>query len=248
MTWPNSWTDMQLYHWLALAGGVLALLAVVLAIALRNRPAVRVPAAVAAALAAFLAGVGVGVIVLTYFGYHWEKPESPPSDPGAMAGGGGGGGGPMMMRMGMPGGGGPGGGGRGGRGGRGGGGGGPSPKVQLATLVDKLDVLTRKPLAVDLEGDKKKQVLEQLRDLGEKDELTDADAKAKLDALLKVLEPDRATLEAAGYNWPGGGGGGRGGRGGRGRGGEPPPNPFKLEENREHLKSLQQRLEKGTAG
>jgi hypothetical protein len=120
--------------------------------------------------------------------------------------------------------------------------------MQLATLVDKLDVLTRKPLAVGLEGDKKKQVLEQLRDLGEKDELTDPEAKAKLDALLKVLEPDRATLEAAGYVWPGDGAGGRGGRGGRGRGGEPPPNPFKLEDNREHLKALQQRLEKGTAG
>jgi hypothetical protein len=247
MTWPKSWTDMELYHWLALAGCALALLALVLALLMRNRAAVRVPASLAAALAAFAAGLGVGVILLTGFGYHWEKKDNAPSDPSAMGdggGGGGGGGGPMMMRMGMPDGGGqPG---RGGRGGRGGGG--PSPKVQLANLVDKLDVLTRKPLAVDLEGDKKKKVLEQLRGLGEKDELTDEEAGAKLEALLKVLEGDRATLEAVGYNWPGAPPAGRGG--GRGRGGPPPvpPNPFKQENNREHLEALQKRLEKGTAG
>jgi zinc transporter ZupT len=72
---------MELYHWLALAGGVLALLALVLAVALRNRPAVRVPASVAAALAGFAAGVGVGVILLSYFGYHWEKKEQPATSP-----------------------------------------------------------------------------------------------------------------------------------------------------------------------
>jgi hypothetical protein len=230
---------MELYHWLALAGGALALLALILAVALRKRGAIRIPAAVAAALSAFAAGVGVGVVVLASFGYQWDKKENPPTSPEAVAGDAGVG--PIAMRMGMgP----PGAGGRG-RGGRGGGG--PSAKAQLASLVDRLDVLTRKPLAVQLEGDKKKQVLEQLRGLGEKDELSDDEAKAKLEALLKVLGPDRDTLEAVGYRWPGAGAAGGGGRG-RGRGAPEPPNPFKEGNNRDHLKALQQRLEGGAAG
>jgi hypothetical protein len=108
-------------------------------------------------------------------------------------------------------------------------------------LVDKLDVLTTKPLAVQLDGEKKKQVLEQLRGLAEKSELSDEEAKQKLDALLKVLGPDRATLEAAGYRWPGSGPPGGAGRG------TPPNNPFKSEDNGKHLKDLEHRLEKGTA-
>ena len=64
MTWPKSWTEMELYHWLALAGGVLAVLALVLALAMRNRAAVRVPASVAAALAGFAAGVGAARVAL----------------------------------------------------------------------------------------------------------------------------------------------------------------------------------------
>jgi hypothetical protein len=108
-------------------------------------------------------------------------------------------------------------------------------------------VLTRKPLAVELDGEKKKKVLEQLRGLGEKDELKDEEAKEKLDALLKVLADDRDTLEAVGYRWPGAAAPAGGGRGGRGAA-QAPPNPFKQENNREHLKALQQRLEKGTAG
>src|SRR5947209_8267016 len=99
MTWPKSLTDMELYHWLALAGGALALLALVLAVALRNRPAVRVPASVAATLAGFAAGVGVGVILLTYFGYHWSKQDQPPTSPGEAPQGG-----PTAMQLGMGGG------------------------------------------------------------------------------------------------------------------------------------------------
>jgi hypothetical protein len=240
---------MELYHWLALAGGVLALLALVLALAMRNRAAVRIPAALAAALAAFVAGIGVGVVALTYFGYHWDKKENEPTSPAAVNPAGGGD--PFLARVGMGGGGPPGGGrGRGapggGRGAPGGGRGGaaaPSPKAQLASLVDKLDLLTRKPLAVDLDKEKKKQVLEQLRGLGEKDDLKDEDAKAKLDALLEVLKGDRDALEAVGYRWPGAAPAGRG----PGRGAAP-ANPFKQEDNGKHLKDLELRLEKGPAG
>jgi hypothetical protein len=242
MSWPN-WTDMQLYQWLALGGGALALLALVLALALRKRGPVQVPAALGAALAAFAAGVGAGVVLLASFGYHWERRESAGRE-GEAAGPAPGN--PMMAQVSVRG----GGGAPGGRGGRGRGGPGaapaPSPKAQLATLVGKLDMLTSKPLAVDLDAAKKKQVLEQLRGLGEKDELKDEEAKAKLDALLKVLDGDRDTLEAVGYRWPGAAAPG----GGRGRGGaaQAPPNPFKEGDNGKHLKALQERLEKGAAG
>jgi hypothetical protein len=241
MSWPNNWHEMQLYQWLAVGGGALALLALVMALVLRKRGPVHVPAAAAAAVAAFAAGVGAGVILLSWFGYHWEKRESAPAEPGAISGD------PMVVQVR---GGGPFGGGQGGgRGrGRGGAGGAPSPKAQLASLVDKLNVLTGMKLAVELDAAKKKQVLEQLRGLAEQEELKDEEAKAKLDALLEVLKGDRDKFEAVGYRWPGEAapGGGRG----RGRGGPPqaPPNPFKGGNNGEHLKALQLRLEKGTAG
>src|SRR5262245_52468745 len=78
---------------------------------------------------------------------------------------------------GMPGG---GGGGRGGAGGFGGGRG-PSPKAQLATLIVKLDQLTQKPLTVQLTADEKQKIRQQLQDLPDKDEISDQDAKARLD-------------------------------------------------------------------
>jgi hypothetical protein len=134
--------------------------------------------------------------------------------------------------------------------GKGGGGGdkkggqrGPSSQAQLAQLVTKLDVLTAQSLHIALTTDEKKQVKEQLADLAEKDAVKDEEAKAKLDALLKLLEPHRATLEAAGYRWPGAGGGGGGGGGGMG-GGSGPQNPFKEGEAAEHLRTLQTALEK----
>ena len=128
--------------------------------------------------------------------------------------------------------------GRGKGGGGGGGRGGPSPKTQLATLVDKLDVLTSKPLAIELSPEKKTKVGELLKGLDQKAELTDEEAKEKLDSLLDQVKDQKSTLEAAGYRWPGEGGGG-------GRGAAPPANPFKEEANSQHLKALQERLAKG---
>src|SRR5205807_5943558 len=126
-----------------------------------------------------------------------------------------------------------------GKGGGGGGGrGGPRPKKQLATLVDKLDVLTSKPLAIELSPEKKTKVGELLKGLDQKADLTDEEAKEKLDSLLDQVKDQKSTLEAAGYRWPGEGGGG-------GRGGTPPANPFKEEANSQHLKALQERLAKG---
>jgi hypothetical protein len=119
-----------------------------------------------------------------------------------------------------------------------GGGRGPNPKNQLATLVAKLDQLSGKPLSVSLDGEKGKKIREQLAGLEGQNELTDEDAKKRLDAILEIVEGDRETLESAGYRWPGEGGGFR-----------PPmgiPNPFVIEENGKHLKTLQAKLGKPT--
>jgi hypothetical protein len=110
--------------------------------------------------------------------------------------------------------------------------------------VAKLDALTAKPLAVKLSAEDRDKVRRQLAGLAAKEELTEEEAKERLDALLAVLEKDKATLEAAGYRWPGGGGEpGGGGPGGR----RPPDNPFADPPNAGHLKALEERLGKPPA-
>jgi hypothetical protein len=133
------------------------------------------------------------------------------------------------------GGGGPGGAAKGGMG-AGKGGRGPNPKNQLAALVAKLDLVTGKPPAVQLNDDQKKKVQEQLKGLDAADELNEEDAKKRLDTLLDLLKDHRETLELVGYRWPAQGGPG---------GFQPPPevpNPFKDEKNAKPLKALQERL------
>jgi hypothetical protein len=114
----------------------------------------------------------------------------------------------------------------------------PQPKSQLARLVAKIDQLTQKPLQLNLTTEQKAKLREQLQGLGDKDELSDEEAKKRLDAILEIVKKDKDTLEAAGYNWPGERGGGRGGSG-------PPPAPnFKEGPDADHLKSLQNQLAK----
>jgi hypothetical protein len=108
------------------------------------------------------------------------------------------------------------------------------PKMQLTTLVTKLDVLTKKPLSVELTADQKKQIQEQLAGVENGDTLADAEAQAKLDAIMKLVEGHKAALADAGFRWPA-----------PGRGGFPPPNnPLKEGEGNEHLKSLRETLGK----
>jgi hypothetical protein len=106
--------------------------------------------------------------------------------------------------------------------------------------VAKLDALTAKPLEVKLSAEDRDKVRQQLAGLAGKEELTEEEAKEKLDAILAVVAKDRATLEDAGYRWPGGGGGGGGGQ-------PPPPNPFAEPRNAGHLKALEERLGKPPA-
>ena len=227
----EQWTDFskwQLYNYL-IAGGIGV---TVLALLLYLIPGLRLkmPAIIVSSLACLVAGLGLGMLVMVSMGYQLERPAAPAAEEG---GPGGMGGGKMAAMMG-----------KGGMGGMGGGmggmGGGAQPKAQLAGLVDKLDLLTAKPLAIQLTDEQRAKIAEQLKGLDQAKELTDEEAKKKLDALTETLKPYRETLEAAGYRWPGAGGGG-------GRQPPPPPNPFMEEKNNKHLKELQERLTKGKA-
>jgi hypothetical protein len=213
-------SQLDLTAWLLIGGAA----TVVLALLLYWLPvsAIKIPAVLLSILGGLGVGMAAGIILLGTFGYHWKpqpSEEGPPRDAtagmrppmGGMMGGPGGG---------RPGGGGPGGGGR------------ANPKTTLASLITKLDLLAGKQLSLDLNDEQKQKVLEQLKDLG-KEELNDTEAQTRLDALLKLLEGDKKTLEAVGFNWPGE----SAGRGGRG-------DPLKSEESTRRLKDLQDRLGK----
>ena len=192
----------------------------------------KVPAALASGIACLLLGGGIGAVTMWAANKPDQQANAAPAEDGkGDANKGSKAGMPGMGGMGAPGGMGGKGGGKGGPGGFGGAKG-PSSKAQLAQLVNKLDVLTGQSLHIDLTPDQKKQAKELLADLTAKDELSEEDAKKKLDALVALLEPNKKTLEEAGYGRPGG------------RSGEPPANPFKEGVGADHLKSLQATLAK----
>jgi hypothetical protein len=78
------------------------------------------------------------------------------------------------------------------------------------------------------------QVREQLKGV-EAMELTEDDARQRLDALLAALKEHKEALVLAGFAWPGEGIGAM-------REMEVPPNPFMLTANGKHLQSLRERL------
>jgi hypothetical protein len=93
---------MPFYYYLAAGSGCVAVLAIILYFAPGGR--IRVPAIVFCALACLVAGIGLGVITMYRFGYHWERePQGkvlrsnmgggggPPDGGGARKGGEGGG-------------------------------------------------------------------------------------------------------------------------------------------------------------
>ena len=196
----------------------------------------KVPAVLVSGIICLMLGIGGGVVLGAFVDTGLNKQaaanpgetdegKAPPAKGGMMPPGGG--------KAGAKGGG-KGGGGKGGGGGaKGKGGGASGPKTQLTELVGKLDSLTRKPLTVQLTADQKKQVKDLLADLDSKDAITDDEAKAKLDAFLKLLEGQRETLVAAGFRWPGG---------------PPSPpndpiNPFKSGEPAGQLRSLRESMD-----
>src|SRR5258707_579735 len=101
-------------------------------------------------------------------------------------------------------------------------------RVVLEAADAVLEVAAQEEAVAGLTADEKKKVQEHLKGLTDKDEISDDEAKTRLDKLLALMEGKKETMEAAGYRWPGAGGGG-GPRGGGGGGGppQPPANPFK---------------------
>jgi hypothetical protein len=207
-------------------------------------PGPKVPAVIATGILCLAVGAGLGILGMGRFGYHWKSereaeaeeaqggaPQGGPPGAGGMFGKDGGKGGKD--------------GGKGGKGGKGGGGKGfgkaPSPKAELISLIDKLDVLTQKPLVVDLKGKEREKVREQLDALAKTEKLSNEDAQKHLDALLAALKDQRQTLEAAGYRWPGEA------KAGSNFNPEMAPNPLTVEQPGVHLKALRERLEKTTS-
>ncbi len=210
------WTDLQVYHYLAIGGGGLAVLAMVLYFVLPR--GLKIPAGVISTVAALIGGIGIGVVGMAACGYETKKKEGEAVAGGPPPGMGG------MMPEGMPG--------MGAKGKGKGGFGAPNSKNQLATLVGKLQQLTDKPLTVTLTEEQRTVIREQIKDLEDKKELTEDDAKTRLDAILKAVEGSRPTLEAAGFRWPGAG---------------PAmpsntPNPFQDDDNHDRLRALQKSL------
>jgi hypothetical protein len=235
MSFPN-WDQMMWYHYLGIGAGVVVILALLLYFVPVSR--LKVPAIIMGIVGGLGAGVAIGavtVMVMMALGvqmdlkYAKDGDESPPAAGGGRSGPRGGGG-----RGGM------GGGGRGGMGGGGGAGArGASSKPQLVLLIAKLDVLTgKKPLSVTLDAEQKEKVRDTLKKLLEEKELSEDEAKARLDGLEKILTDDqRKTLANAGYQRPAQGGGGRGAGAG-----STPPNPFSEGENHDHLTSLRDQI------
>jgi hypothetical protein len=234
------WNNMQMWQYFALGGGALLVVAIILYFVPAAK--LRLPAVVTAGFAGTALGLALGVLLMASLGYkpHEESPAQsgdsaadaakmgPPGGMPRTAGMGGGM--PKMGGMGGP------------PGGGGGFGGPPSSKVQLANLVTALDRVADRPVTITLTPEQRQTIAAQLKGLDQADELSDADAQAKLDAIHKVVEKDKGALEAVGYRGPAPAGKGGGGKGGFGAPKEQPPNPFKQGPAGEHLKSLMDRL------
>ena len=171
----------------------------------------KVPVIVSTGIICFLVGLGLGLLGMRYYDDQPGRSAAAGNATAAPAPGGPGGpGGPGPMGGGPPGGmkggmGGPMGKMGGGMGGKRGGGG-PDSKRQLAALVIKLNQLTEKPLAVNLNAEQKKKVRDQLSGLEDSKDLAEEDAKKRLDAILEVVQGQKNVLEAAGFRWPSAGG------------------------------------------
>jgi hypothetical protein len=209
------WQNMTTYTYLAIAGSVIVLFASGL-YALPGRR-LKVPAIGLSIIGSLGIGLGLGVILMGAIGYHWEKQQQPPVSFRT----------PELGVIGPP----P-------RAGARQGPEGGANKAQLAALVGKLDLLTEKQLTIHLSDEQRNELNELLKGLADADELSDEDAKLKIDNLHKILQEQRATLEAVGYSWSGQ----RGGRGGL-PGVDAPSNPFKTDQDANHLKRLTERLQ-----
>ena len=217
--------DMQVWQYFAIAGGGVLVLGVIAYFLPLGK--MKLPGVVTAAFGGVVAGLALGVLLMAGFGYKPRRDEPLPSDmsgpPGGVPKGGIG-----MPKGGMP------------KGGMPKGNFGPpaqSSRDQLASLLTALDTVADRPVTVNLTTEEKAAIVKELRALSEADEVNNDDAKARLDAILKIVEKHQKTLETVGF-----------------RTGPPPkggsslakdnPNPFKNGPAADHLKSLVERLGK----
>ena len=223
--------DLQTWHYVVIGGGILLVLSFLLYFLPVKK--LKIPGVLTATVGGLAVGLAAGVIWLAGYGYKPNPDEQPAAESK-------GGESPAMMQMakggGMP---------KGGGGMPKGGGGGapPSPRVQLVTLVNALDRIVDRPVTLTLSTDDRSTIATQLKGLDKPGAISDDEAKTRFETILKVVEKDRKALEAIGYRWPSpdGKGPAKGGFGG------PPkdsPNPFHEGANGDHLKDLQERLEK----
>ena len=225
-------SDLKVWHYGLIIGGAILVLGLVLYfLGVRK---VKVASVVPAGFAGLAVGFAAGVIWLAGFGY---KPLGDTDEPAAGADGKGDAA-PQGGGMGK------GGAGKGGGFAKGGpGGAAPTPQAQLVTLINALDVIVDRPVTVSLTTEDRAAIAAQLRGLDAAGEIKEDDARAKLEAILKVVEKDRKALEAIGYRWPSPAGKG----GGAPKGGPPAPegtNPLQTPETAAKVKSLQDRLGK----
>jgi hypothetical protein len=226
-------TQIELYQWLAIGGGVLALLAVVLYFLPVSK--IKIPGVVVGVIGGLLAGVGVGVLAMAAFGYELNDPREKSMKAEQSSG-------PPQGGMG---------GGQKGKGGKGGPKGGmggmppppqgfpfapPTPDRQLAGVILRLDVLTEKTPAIQLSDEQKEKLAEELKELDSDKaaKLDTKEAKKRLEAIMKVLTKDqKEALQRLGASWPGQT---------SGAAGKETPPPFSEESNKKALKNLVERL------
>jgi hypothetical protein len=228
LSFPD-WAEMSFYVYLAIGGAVLILMSLGMYITPVSQ--LRIPAFLLAIVGGVGLGAAVAVIGMMGFGWRWYAQYYENQNPRMGSGGsppamGVVGGGPQTTA-----------GGGGQRGGGQRGAANTNSKNQLASLITKLDLLTHERPVVQLDAEQKRQIRKQIEKLEDKEDLSEEDAKKKLDAVVAILHDDqKRTLNEAGANLPGQQGGNRGR-------GEPPPNPFKEGQPNQHLKSLSNQLE-----
>jgi hypothetical protein len=185
-------------------GGILAVLAVVLSFL--PMPRLKLPAGAAAALGSLVLGFSGGLLLMTRLGYSWDlvsglsgpSQTSPPTEAVEQM--------KEMMNLGQK------------------GKQAASPKAQLIALIEKLDRMTKN---FQLDAERKKQVLAQLQGLGEKEQMSEDEAKGQRDALLGTLKVNDRWIGAPTEE---------------AKAAATAANPFKAGKPQQHLKALQERL------
>jgi len=223
------WNDMQTWHWFAMIGGGVLVLGVIFYFLPIGK--IKIPSIITVAFGALGLGLSIGIIFMAGLGYKPTGPEQPPlaeMDPNfepKMMGGAG-----VKGKGGAPGG--------AAKGKLGGAPAGPSPRLQLAALVNALDSLSEKPITINLSDEDRKGIAQQLQGLDAATEIKDADAKAKLEAIQAIVLKQRQSLETIGYRWV------LDGKTANRTFPKDSPNPFKEGADAERLKSLMERLNK----